>query len=152
MNATDPTGSGLYTRKWYIFVTQQPNAPPKTPNRPSGIASGKVNTLYTYTTSTIDPNGDQVYYNWSWGDGNYRSWLGPFGSGATATANHSWTKRNTYSIKVKAKDIFGTESTWSDPLSVKMPYAYNIPIRPFLAMLFERFPHAFPILGHLLRS
>jgi len=149
VNATDPDGSSLYTRAWYTFTTQQ-NAPPNKPNKPSGTESGKINTPYTYTTSTTDPNGDQVYYNWSWGDGNYSGWLGPIASGATASANHTWTIKGSYEIKVKAKDPSGNESAWSDPLPVSMPLSNNIMSLSFWEWLFERFPHAFPILRQLL--
>jgi hypothetical protein len=149
VNATDPDGSSLYTRAWYTFTTQQ-NAPPNKPNKPSGTASGKINTLYTYTTSTTDPNGDQVYYNWSWGDGNYSGWLGPFASGATASADHKWTVKKSYELKVKAKDPSGNESVWSDPLQVSMPTSFDIPMLGFLERLLERFPLMFPLLRHLL--
>ncbi|HVQ01619.1 MAG TPA: hypothetical protein VMT57_08920 [Candidatus Thermoplasmatota archaeon] len=152
VNATDPTGSGLYTRAWYTF-TVQPNLPPSKPNKPSGNASGKVNKLYIYSTSTTDPNIDQVYYNWSWGDGNYSGWLGPFPSGAKVSANHTWTVKGSYEIKVKAKDPQGNESVWSDPLPVTMPQyngitPYNMLLK-FLEWLFDWFPHAFPILRHI---
>jgi hypothetical protein len=150
VNATDPTGSGLYTRKWYTFTTQQQNLPPNKPNQPSGNNSGKIKIVYTYTTSTIDPNGDQVYYLWDWGDGNNSGWLGPYNSGVTISTTHKWTVKGSYSIKVKAKDIYGKESVWSDPLPIKMPYSFNKLILQFLEWLFQRFPHVLPILRHLL--
>jgi hypothetical protein len=122
VNATDPTGSGLYTRKWYTFTTQQqPNVPPNKPNKPSGTASGKINTVYTYTTSTTDPNSDQVYYLWDWGDGTQSNWLGPYNSSVTINTTHTWTVKGSYNIKVKAKDTSGAESPWSDPLPITMP-------------------------------
>ena len=136
VNATDPTGSGLYTRKWYTFTTQQQqNVPPNKPNKPSGTASGKINTVYTYTTSTTDPNGDQVYYMWDWGDGSQSSWLGPYNSGVTINTTHKWTVKGSYSIKVKAKDTFGAESPWSDPLSIKMPCSQNYIVNELGALL-----------------
>jgi hypothetical protein len=151
VNATDPTGSGLYTRKWYAFTTQQQqNVPPNKPNKPSGTSSGKIKTVYTYTTNTTDPNGDQVYYMWDWGDGSQSSWLGPYNSGVTISTTHKWTVKGQYSIKVKAKDTSGAESPWSDPLPITMPYSYNKPMLQFLELLFERFPHAFPLLRHFL--
>jgi len=149
VNATDPTSSGLYTRKWYTFTTKQ-NTPPSKPERPSGLASGKINVEYTYTTKTSDGNDDMVYYNWSWGDGSYSGWLGPFTSNTTASGSHTWTVKDSYSIKVKAKDTSGAESPWSDPLPIKMPYSPNNLMLQFLELLFERFPHAFPILLHIL--
>jgi hypothetical protein len=102
-------------------VTVITNNPPEKPATPTGSVSGKPGTEYLYTTTTTDPDGDQVLYIWNWGDGTTSGWLGPFNSGATATATHSWTAQGTYQIKVKAKDTFGAESDWSDPLPVSMP-------------------------------
>jgi len=52
---------------------------------------------------------------------------------------------------VKAKNIGGAESNWSDPLPITMPknkpFFYNFPL---LNWLVERFPNAFPALRHLL--
>jgi|GEM_PF-6807120 len=39
---------------------------------------------------------------------------------------------------VKAKDVHGEESPWSDPLAISMPK--NKAINPFLERLIERFP------------
>ena len=110
---------------WYspiIHVTVvSPNDPPGKPDTPEGPTKGSPGKTYMYSTKTVDPDGDRVYYMWDWGDGNYSSWLGPFNSDETATALHSWSEKGTYSIKVKSKDIHDDESDWSDPLSVRMP-------------------------------
>jgi agmatine deiminase len=97
------------------------NDPPAKPQRPSGEVSGKIKTTYTYSTRTTDPDGDEVYYLWDWGDGNFSEWLGPFASGVTASAEKSWAVKGTYAVRVKAKDVHGNESNWSEPLSVTMP-------------------------------
>ncbi|MFA5101599.1 MAG: C25 family cysteine peptidase [Candidatus Thermoplasmatota archaeon] len=147
VNATDPSGSGEYTSSWYTFTTQQQeNNPPDKPETPTGETNGNINIIYTYTTSTTDLDGDQVYYLWDWGDGTQSTWLGPYTSGATISTTHTWAKKGSYSIKVKAKDTFDAESDWSDPLPVTMPYSYQHPIRQLLMALFERFPTAFPLL------
>lgn len=52
------------------------------------------------------------------GDGTNSGWLGPYGSGETVCADHSWDMNGTYEIRVKAKDEDGLESPWSDPLVV----------------------------------
>ena len=96
------------------------NNPPNTPTIPSGRTKGIRNTSYTYTTSAIDPNGDNVYYLWDWGDGTNSSWLGPYPSGQNVTASHIWSTRGSYAVTVKAKDAFGAESSWSIPLTVNM--------------------------------
>jgi len=97
------------------------NTAPNKPSTPSGAASGKINTAYTYTTSTTDPDVDQISYWFDWGDGTNSGWVGPYASGTTASATHSWTSQGSYQIKVKAKDTSDTESVWSDPLAVSMP-------------------------------
>ena len=125
-----------YSPVYHITVTPQ-NAAPNTPNKPSGPAKGNPGQTYLYSTSTTDPEGDSVYYMWDWGDGTMSEWLGPFASGAPATAQKSWTDKGSYSIKVKAKDMLGAESGWSDPLSIKMPTSKILAPSGFLAQIIE---------------
>jgi len=137
-----------FSPTWTVEISI--NNLPEKPDKPSGTEKGKTNKEYTYSTKTTDTDGDQVYYNWSWGDGTFSGWLGPFDSGVTIDWTHKWTVDGAYSIKVKAKDAFGAESPWSDPFTITMPFSLNKPMLQFLELLFERFPHAFPILRHLL--
>jgi M6 family metalloprotease-like protein len=125
------------------YENQPPNIPTIT-----GQKSGKVNTSYKYDVSTTDPEGGLVYYSIDWGDGSSTGWIGPKQSGSTQEIMHSWAEKDTYSVKVKAKDSFGVESDWGT-LTVTMPYSYNKPIPQFLQMLFQRFPTAFPLLRQL---
>jgi hypothetical protein len=133
-----------------IWDFTTPNDPPDKPSLPSGEKSGKSGQEYSYFSNTSDSNDDQVYYLWDWGDGNNSGWLGPYDSGVTLGANHIWETGNNYVIKVKAKDEHGAEGSWSDPLPITMPYSFNKPILQFLELLFQQFPHAFPILRQLL--
>lgn len=98
----------------------QPDAPNK-PSRPDGPTNVKPNIEATYTTSTTDPNGDQIYYLFNWGDDSNSGWLGPYDSGQIVTASHSWSRRGTFKVKVKAKDTKGHESPWSESLKVSIP-------------------------------
>ena len=97
------------------------NDPPNKPDRPSGPTRGKAGVVYTYETSTTDPNNDQIWYNFSWGDGNFSEWVGPFASGEQAEADYSWDEQGVYEVKVKAKDTFDEESDWSEPFAITMP-------------------------------
>ncbi len=137
IQGTDGTEEIFGQTWWYspiIHVTVTPeNEAPNKPNQPSGPASGKPGSLYLYRTSTIDANGDSVYYLWDWGDGTQSEWLGPFASGAQASAQKSWNATGDYSIKVKSKDTYGAESDWSDPLPITMPTSKNAPILSLLA-------------------
>lgn len=94
------------------------NYPASTPNQPSSYISGQPYTKYTFSTSTWDINGDQVFYKWNWGDGSHTCWLGPYDSNETATADHSWNADGIYEVSVKARDIYGEESRLSTPLSI----------------------------------
>jgi hypothetical protein len=150
VNATDPTGSGLYTRKWYTFTTiaNQPPGPPTI----TGPTKGKVGIVTDYNFTAIDSDNNEVYYFIDWGDTTNSGWIGPYASGVKIIKSHTWSKKatyNFYTLKAKAKDSYGNESGWAT-LSVIMPYSYNIPFMQFWERLFERFPHAFPILRQLL--
>ena len=131
-------------------VIEEPNEPPEKPQKPTGPCSGKINILYTYNTTTIDIDNDEVYYKWDWGDGSQSTWLGPYDPGDEATADHTWTTKGDYGIKVKAKDTQDSESDWSDPLTITMPFSYDPPNLQLLKVLFERFPNAFPILRQIM--
>jgi len=92
--------------------------PPYAPSTPSGPTEGVVDVEYTFCTSTTDPEGEQVYYMWDWGDGTPSEWTYPYDSGATACASHAWTEIGHYNITVKAKDVRDEESECSDPLTI----------------------------------
>jgi Peptidase family C25/PKD domain len=130
------------------LIIAEESLPPNTPNAPEGPESGKTGTEYTYSAVTTDPEGDQISYLFNWGDGTYSEWTNLKNSGQTASVSHTWQSDGSYQIRVKAKDQHGTQSAWSDPLPITMPYSYN-PMLQFLERLSERFPNAFSILRHL---
>ena len=123
---------------------------PKKPSKPSGPTKGEPNTEYTYTTSTTDSEGDQVYYLYDWGDGTYSEWIGPYDSGRAMSTSHTWTQKGTYTIRVKAKDPEEHESLWSDPLSISMPKNKLLSRFPLFFKLLEENPCLFPILRQFL--
>ncbi|MCJ7570465.1 MAG: PKD domain-containing protein [Candidatus Thermoplasmatota archaeon] len=94
--------------------------PPLKPSTPSGNADGMHSKTYSYSTSTTDPNaGDQIFYKFDWDDLSPTDWIGPYDSGESASASHKWNKPGSYDIKVKAKDLAGSESEWSNPKTVE---------------------------------
>ena len=124
---------------------------PFKPNTPMGQINGKTETEYTYTTSTTDPQNDDIFYWFNWGDNTNSGWLGPFSSGDTCEATHTWDKQGSYEIKVKAKDINDAESEWSDPLVVSMPKNKLVYRYPILYRFQKQHPHLFPILRLLMK-
>jgi hypothetical protein len=100
--------------------------PPLKPAKPSGPISGTAGVEYTYSSTTTDPEGDDIYYLFDWGDGETSGWIGPYPSDATVEATHAWDEGD-YQIRVKAKDEHGALSEWSDPLSISMPKNKQLP-------------------------
>jgi hypothetical protein len=90
----------------------------------SGPSNGQKGEEYEYIVSTTDPEGEDVYYKIDWGDGTCSDWLGPNASGEEVIAKHTWYKDATFNIRVKAKDINGYQTVWSDPTVVTMPVNY----------------------------
>ncbi|MFA5102183.1 MAG: rhodanese-like domain-containing protein [Candidatus Thermoplasmatota archaeon] len=125
-----------------------PNSPPDTPQI-NGDENGKPGQEYQYTFTTTDIDGDGISYYVNWSDNTPDQLVGPFDSGEAITLSHTWSEKGTYTIKAKAKDRYNAESDWAY-LSVTMPCSYDTPIHRYLELLFQRFPHAFPILRHLM--
>jgi len=118
---------------------------PNKPSKPNGPASGTPGTMYNYSSSTTDDQGDQIYYLFDWGDGTDSGWKGPFPPGTVCGASNIWNSRGTYQVKVKAKDIEGHESRWSDPLSVKMPKSKTMHMHGYLYFFRELLSQKFPL-------
>lgn len=114
-----------------------------------GPTNGKIKTMHNYTFSAADPQEDLLFYYIDWDDGTNSGWLGPYESGEPVVISHSWSKKGTYTIKAKAKDIYDFESDWGT-LAVTMPTSYTIQPHGLLERIFERFPNAFPLLRHLM--
>jgi len=119
--------------------------PPNTPERPIGKETVGKEKPSTYTTSTTDPQGLDVYYLWDWGNELDTKWMGPYKSGEICEATHTWyTESNEgLSVRVKAKNTVGVESDWSDSFIVKVPksktFTHNL-YSEILKYLMEKFP------------
>jgi len=151
---TDGTSFAIIDGGWvedpnadFSFKTYGEGDSPNKPSTPMGPVNGAVGTSYTYSSFTSDPDGDDIYYLFDWGDGTDSGWIGPYNTGDTGSTSHKWTSRGTYKIKVKAKDTYNAESVWSDPLSVTIPRNKEINNR-----LFSRIIGQFPLLQKLIRQ
>jgi PKD repeat protein len=131
---------------WY-FITKQ-NSPPNAPTI-NGPPSGKTGRTYDYTLVAIDSENDNISYEIDWGDGTVDTWYGPVESNVIITRSHTWNEKGTFTIKARAKDAHGAIGEWGT-LTVTMPFSYEKPFIQFFEQLFERFPHIFPILRHLM--
>jgi hypothetical protein len=125
------------------IVNSAPNKP--IVDGPSEIDAKKV---ITYVSSTTDIDGDDIYYMFSWGDGQNTSWLGPFDSGYEIEEDHSWEYPGVYNLKVKSKDVYESESEWSDTLKINVPRSKFASVG-LLMKLYNFLTNNFPILKSL---
>ncbi len=160
LNSYIPTNPDKYDYKtveeWEPFgdptlaIGEESN-PPAKPDKPDGPTSGATGQEHTYTTSTTDPDGDDVYYMFDWGDDTTSGWVGPYNSGQTGSAKKTWTSQGTYTVKVVARDDHGKISEWSDPLDVSMPRNKAF-FNSILLEILERILERFPLLEQILAS
>ncbi len=114
MDGVDLVVTG-YNKIPYTASLQVGDSYPPYPPTVDGPPSGKPGKEYEYTSVTTDPEEDQIFYMFDWGDGTFSEWLGPYNSGESVTASHAWPAVGDYEIKVRAKDIDGGAGYWSDP-------------------------------------
>jgi len=101
-----------------VMADNTDNHPPAKPTI-TGPSSGKAGETYTYTATTIDPDGDKIFYCFDWGDGN-EFCSNYVNSGESIDAQHSWSSKGTYTVKVIATDEHGAKSEPAT-LTVSMP-------------------------------
>jgi len=134
LSVTDNTSNTSSDKTWAWI--QETNTEPNKPTI-EGITDGNVKTSYSYNVSTSDPDDNIIWYYIDWGDNTNNGWIGPYESGTEITQSHSWAKKGTYIIKVKAKDPYNAESP-ETTLEVTMPRArtsYNHLFMRFLEHL-----------------
>ncbi len=96
--------------------------PPNTPSAPSGPSQIKEGESACFTTSATNPEGNNLFYMFSWGDGTTSDWVGEYTPGNSCTLCHTYNEKGDYSVRAKAKDaVTGLESGWSPPSSLTVP-------------------------------
>jgi len=136
-----------------VFITfgrSQGNTQPNKPSRPIGETGGKTGISYSYSSMATDPEGDQLHYNFSWGDGTYSDWIGPYNSNETVTAIHAWDTRGSFNIQVKAKDSNGAVSEWSEPLVLSIAKNKIIKLNPLILDFLKTHLHLLPLLREIM--
>ncbi len=134
----DSQGLSTYGDIWSF--TTGINNPPDKPTI-TGPKEGTAGEDYKYNFSAFDPENHDVAYKIEWGDGDSTGWLEFVASGTKITLNHTWDAKDDYTIRCKARDIYGEESDWAT-LEVTMPKNQNI--------FFLRWLDRFPLLNQLI--
>jgi len=110
---------GVWSESLEVIITEYYGDDiPNKPTTPSGKIVGCMGVEYSFSTSATDPKGENVQYQFDWGDGNLSNWTSLVGSGTVATVSHVWKHPGEYSIQSQARDQNGLTSSWSDPLNI----------------------------------
>jgi len=118
------------------------NNAPTPPKYVQGPEIFKINEEQTFTTTTIDPDGDEIFYMFDWGDDTHSNWLGPYNSNEICQATHIWQESGEYIVKAKAKDSNGIQSSW-----VNSPKNKN-----FERIIFQKIIAKYPFFNYLLKN
>ena len=132
-NGGEAWGSINYGSTWALIEEYYPEYPDpdacfktygfdEAPEIPviDGTLDGKIGVEYQYTVLSTDTEEHAVMYFVDWGDGSDTGWIGPYDSGEQVIQSHQWSKKGSYTIKVKARDSYLVESEWGT-LVVSMP-------------------------------
>jgi outer membrane protein assembly factor BamB len=102
-----------------VTVTvMQPSKPPNTPGIPQGPSAGFVGDTLTFRARTDDPDGDNISYQFDWGDGTELVWTDYVTTGEEIEVQKVFDSEGTYTVKVRAKDTYGVTSAFSPGLTV----------------------------------
>ena len=145
-NAERSWGDFSTIKKTQVAVND--NEPPNIPSI-IGPTSGKAGKEYEYAFTTIDPEGDDVYYYIKWGDGSVDDWIGPYESNEVVKLNHMWSDQGNYTIRARARDVHNVMGEWVI-LEIAMPKNKRS-INPLIIDALERIIEYFPFLERLIQ-
>jgi parallel beta-helix repeat protein len=138
LTVTDNVGNTTNDISWAWI--QDGNEPPDKPDI-EGPKNIRFDKIYYWNFTSIDPEGKNIWFYIDWDDWNSR-WYGPYNSGEEITITHQyiydpWAPLE-YTIRAKAKDVYGDESNWSE-FEVNIP-RFRASSNLWLKYLFEQYP------------
>jgi len=136
VGVTNETGYVIISVGNGTVTVEGTNNDPYDPGTPSGPTAKNVDQSGSYSTSTTDPDGDQVQYRFDWdanGAHEYSEWTNLVDSGTSVSKSHAWSTSGTYFVKTQVRDEYGATSEWSSGLTVTVTSPNqnpNIPSNP----------------------
>jgi hypothetical protein len=85
------------------------------PYPPSGNTTTDINIENEYIIYTSEIGSSWMF---DWGDGSFSDWIVVADSDDYILQTHTWYSYGDYEIRIKQRNIYMTESSWSDPLIV----------------------------------
>jgi hypothetical protein len=121
VNATDPTGSKIYTRRWYSFKLSQLNTSPFADASASEhLGSPGVSLMFNGSRSH-DPDGYITTWSWAYGD---------FTNGIGEITTHIYNTTGTFHVTLTVTDNAG--ATDNDTLTVQIVTWNHSPTQPMI--------------------
>ncbi|HTW90177.1 MAG TPA: PQQ-binding-like beta-propeller repeat protein [bacterium] len=80
------------------------NHPPDVPAVPTGPQFCFADSVGTFKTAAVDPDGDSVAIRFDWGDSKTSFWSDWVASGETVAQSHSWSDSGTFKVRAWAMD------------------------------------------------
>jgi outer membrane protein assembly factor BamB len=100
-----------------LFLAGCPKAP--APAQPAGPAKWLRGVAMSCTTRVVAPQGEQVSFQFDWGDNSQSEWSALADDGLPFADTHSFQENGDYNIRARVKTAKGT-SGWSDPLAASV--------------------------------
>jgi len=116
---SDTAPYGVWSDALMVEITTYSNDDfPYTPILYTGKIQGVNSTVYTYSALTTDPYDYQVCYRFDYGNGTFSEWTPYVPSGTSSYLSFAWGTPGVYLLRTQAKNLYGLESGWSDPVQV----------------------------------
>ncbi len=116
---SDTAPYGIWSDALMVEITTYSNDDiPFTPILYTGKIQGFNDTVYTYSALTTDPYEYQVSYRFDYGNGTFSEWTPFVPSGTSSYLSFAWQTPGIYVLRTQAKNVYGLESPWSEPIEV----------------------------------
>ncbi len=125
------------------------NLPPNIPVI-DGPNSGHIGSEYNYCIIVSDPDNDNLYIKWNWGDGNSSDLLGPITSGSEVCGSHIWNTKSSYKISVNIEDEHGLSVTAYKDVTIPRNKIMQRSIHQLIIEFLSRISNYYPILKQIL--
>jgi len=106
------------------------NHAPEVPAAPVGPAYGLPDSVYAFSTSSSDPDGDSVAIEFLWGDTAVVERTGFVEGGEPVIRSHVWRRPGVYVVKARAVDTRGWTSSWGPDVDVDVVHFDSLPLTP----------------------
>jgi hypothetical protein len=100
------SGGGPETLGYSLSIAELINGKPMLDGVHLAQASVAPSVMLLVTAAARDPDGDDLRFDFDWGDGTKTF-------GAIARRSHAWASEGVYCVRVRARDVLGTSSGWS---------------------------------------